>query len=168
MPYDYNSRIWPDSRAHFFTNVSINPLRQNGPHCVSTCLGMLTGLAPEHFQTRINTQNPSSWSDALRPYGMQLAYCSTDVRKIKYYIPELVSYEDLFVLCYYTSSEEKEIMREPDPSGWLTGSHIVILQNYNIFDPARGIGENAYEHSCNIYHTKRIFRVVPTDHPRRI
>ena len=168
MPYDFNSRIWPDTPARFFMNMSINPLLQSGPHCVSTCLGMLTGLDPEYFQTRINTQNPSSWSDALRPYRMQLAYCTTDIRKIKHYISELVNYKDLFVLCYYTSLEEKDIMREPDSSGWLTGSHIVILQDSTIFDPARGIGQYAYEHSCNNKYTKRIFRVVPTSHPRRI
>ncbi|CAF5168391.1 unnamed protein product, partial [Rotaria magnacalcarata] len=37
-------------------------------------------MQPEDFQGNLNTQDPVSWSAALKPYGMKLAYCPHDAR----------------------------------------------------------------------------------------
>ncbi len=49
---------------------------------------------------------------------------------------------------------------------WVCGSHIVILQGGDIIDPARGDRMPALEHRGMEKFTKRIFRVVPANHPR--
>jgi len=133
---------------------------------VSTTLAMLTGKTPEDFQGKMNTQDPYSWSQVLQPYGIKLAYCPSDIRKLKFYMNELVAMDDLFTLSYYTSTDGEDILGDPDSKGWITGSHIVILHRDQIFDPATGTMTPAFEHYCNDYHTKRIFRTVPSDHPR--
>ena len=104
MPYDAISPLWPQSNESFFRDSTFRLIRQSGPHCVSTVLAMLTGTSPETFQGRINTQDPVSWSEALRQWGMKLAYCPADVRKLKYYMKELVALDDLFTLSYYLHS----------------------------------------------------------------
>jgi hypothetical protein len=146
--------------------LEISAQKQIGPQCVSTSLAILCGVEPEIFQGKVNTQDPLSWSDHLKPYGMKLAYCPTDARKIQFYIPELVELDDLFTLSYYTTSDQSAILADPDASGWITESHIVILHRDRIYDPASGIEGPAEEHHCNSYHTKRIFRVVPKEFPR--
>ncbi|CAF1225866.1 unnamed protein product [Rotaria sordida] len=144
----------------------VSPTRQTGPHCVSTVLAMLTGKKPEDFQGKMNTQDPCSWSRVLQPYGMKLAYCPMDVRKLKFYMDKLIAFDDLFTLSYYTTLDPKEILADPDNAGWITGSHIVILHRNQIIDPVLGRTTPALEHECNDYHTKRIFRVVPCDYVR--
>jgi hypothetical protein len=129
-------------------------------------LGILTGAPPEKFQGAINTQDPVSWSEALKAWDMKLAYCPADVRKLKHYMKELVALDALFTLSYYTTIEPDEILADPDSSGWVTGSHIVILHRDKILDPMSGSERGAFEHECNDYHTKRIFRVVSVEHPR--
>jgi hypothetical protein len=57
------------------------------------------------LRQRINTQNPVTWSEALNPYKMQLAYLPTDVRPLDFYIDELIGYEDLFMLAFYTGPD---------------------------------------------------------------
>ena len=166
MPYDAISPLWPQSNEPFFRDRTFEPIRQSGPHCVSTVLAMLTGTSPETFQGKINTQDPVSWSEALRQWGMKLAYCPADVRKLKYYMKELVALDDLFTLSYYTTNDPSAILGKPDSRGWITGSHIVILHRSKILDPQSGRETEAFEHECNKYHTKRIFRVVPADHSR--
>ncbi|NLF17927.1 MAG: hypothetical protein GX595_11820 [Lentisphaerae bacterium] len=131
-------------------------------------LAMLTDARPEDFQGRINTQDPASWSEALHVAGMKLAYCPTDARKLKHYMQELVRLDDLFTLSYYTSLDHDVILGEPNDRGWIVGSHIVILHRGVILDPASGSSEDALGHECGDYHTKRIFRVVPQNHPRGI
>lgn len=127
---------------------------------------MLTGKNPEDFQNdKVNTQDPNSWSDSLKPYGMKLAYCPTDVRKLKFYMDGLIKLNDLFLLCYY-SPTDSSILADPDPSGWVCGSHVVILHMNLIIDPKRGNKQPAKSHECNERHTKRIFRVVPVDYKR--
>ncbi|MEJ5166130.1 MAG: hypothetical protein WHV67_03785 [Thermoanaerobaculia bacterium] len=165
MPYNKNCNLWPKDNEMFFKDITINPIKQTGPHCVSTVLAMLVGEKPETFQKIINTQDPISWSDSLKPYGLKLAYCPTDVRKLKFYIDELIEHNDLFLLCYYCADESK-IMSDPDPEGWLCSSHVVILLRDKIIDPKKGVIEQAKDHDCLERHTKRIFRVVPVNYER--
>jgi len=166
MPYDAASRLWPHANESFFRDRTFTVIRQRGPHCVSTVLGILTGTLPEEFQGKINTQDPVSWSEALQQWGMKLAYCPTDARKLKHYMKELVALDDLFTLSYYTSPDPNAILGEPNSDGWVTGSHIIILNRSKILDPQSGTETEAFDHRCNDYHTKRIFRVVPANHLR--
>lgn len=166
MPFNSNSHLWSDATGPFFCHRVFTPVRQTGPHCVSTTLAILTGQTPESYQGSINTQDPVSWSLALSAHGMKLAYCPTDARKLRHYMDELVRLDDLFTLSYYTTQDPKHILADPDDAGWVTGSHIVLLHRDTILDPASGQASPAREHQSNGYHTKRIFRVVPVDHPR--
>jgi hypothetical protein len=164
--YDASCRLWPRTDEAYFRDRTFQALRQDAFQCVSTVLGMLSGASPEAFRGRINTQDPVSWSEALQPYGMKLAYCPTDVRKLKHYMDELVALDDLFTLSYYTTTNPEVLLGEPDSAGWLTGSHIVLLHRSKILDSQYGTETEASDHYCNDCHTKRIFRVVPADHPR--
>lgn len=166
MTYDLTSSLWPNSDERYFREVALKPLRQSGPRCVSTVLGMLTGQAPETFQGRINTQDPSSWSEALTAFGMKLAYCPTDARKIKFYVPELLALDDLFTLSYYTPPDAQSILADPDDRGWVCGSHIVVLHRDAVLDPASGLRHELAAFAGAERHTKRIFRVVPSGHRR--
>jgi hypothetical protein len=126
----------------------------------------MTGTDPSEFQGIVNTQDPISWSDKIRDWGMQLAYCPTDARNLRFYIPELIELDDLFTLSYYTNGNA--ILGDPNDSGWVCGSHIVVMHRDRILDPATGTVVMASDHDCNEYHTKRIFRVVPTSYHRRL
>jgi len=129
-------------------------------------LAMLTGQPPEMFQDHVNTQDPVSWSSALRPYGLRLAYCPTDVRRLCFYLPELVALDDLFTLSYYSPTDGATILQDPDTNDWVCSSHIVVLHRSEILDPAKGEGLDARSHPCGDHHTKRIFRLVPAEHER--
>ena len=162
MPYNHTSTLWPTDGDCFYRSRDINPLQQSGPHCVSTVLAMLTAQTAEIFQGRINTQDPASWSLALSGFGLKLAYCPTDVRKLQFYLPELIRLDDLFTLSYYSPVDDS-ILNDPDENGWVCGSHIVILHRSQILDPAIGRTVNAKNHHCSNHFTKRVFRVVPSD-----
>ena len=166
MEHDLNSDLWPDPAEHFFRDATFKPMRQIGPRCVATVLAMLSGTTPQTFAGRINTQDPASWSRALQPFGMKLAYCPTDVRKAKFYVPELLRLDDLFTVSYYTATDPPSILADPDAEGWAGGSHIVILHRDQVLDPATGTRHPATHWSGAGKHTKRIFRVVPADHAR--
>lgn len=166
MPFDTKCHLWPNNTEHFFQDAELIPLMQTGPHCVSTVLGILTCNRPQVFQGNINTQDPYSWSIALKKYGMKLAYCPADVRKIKFYMQELMELDDLFTLSYYTSNDKNVVLGDPSDHGWICSSHIVVLHRDKIIDPQTGIENNAKDHGCNNFHTKRIFRVVPLDYGR--
>ena len=166
MAYDRTCALWPQSNESYFRDRTFRVLRQSGPACVSNVLAMLTGQTPDYFQGIINTQDPVSWSEALRPWNMKLACCPTDIRKLKYYMRELVELDDLFTLSYYTTNDANILLGNPSADGWLTGSHIVILHRNLILDSGIGEAIEAFDHVCNEYHTKRIFRVVPANHPR--
>ncbi len=169
MPHDNNSCLWTDSAECFFRDQEFTSQPQSGSHCVSTSLAILTGSQPEKFQGVVNTQDPHSWSDALREWEMQLAYCPTDARKLECYMPELIELDDLFTLSYYTPHNPEDCLQDPDPeSGWVCGSHIVVMHRDKILDPYGGMITDARDHSCNNRHTKRIFRVVPADYHRRL
>jgi hypothetical protein len=164
MQYDDNTFLWTGENASYFQNIKLVPLQQIGPTCVFNTLAVLTGNDPDYFDGKINTQNPISWSDALIPFGMKLAYCSTDVRKMENYLPELVGYDDLFIISYYSYMSDP--LADPDENGWVCGSHIVILHRDKIIDSKKGLAVPAVGHEAGECHTKRIFRVVPADYSR--
>jgi hypothetical protein len=166
MPYDLHCNLWPNRDEAFFRDRSIRARKQSGPHCVSTVLAMLSGSEPGAFQGRVNTQDPVSWSFALRESGLKLAYCPTDARKLRFYLPELLAIDDLFTLSFYCPRQPSDVLRDPDERGWVCGSHIVILHRRSILDPASGAGSDANSHPCLDMQTKRIFRVVPAGHER--
>ena len=166
MSYQSDCNLWPKSEEAFFREKLILPQKQVGPHCTSTVLAMLSGQSPGYFQERINTQDPVSWSLALAPFGIKLAYCPTDIRKMGNYSDELAAISDLFVLCYYKPKEPSQFLNDPDEKGWICGSHIVICHLDRIIDPATGLIKKLSEHNSLAFHTKRIFRIVPLAHPR--
>ena len=167
MPFDTHSSLWNDAAGVYFRDRQITPIEQTGPHCVSTVLAMLTATEPERFQGRVNTQNPVSWSDALVPFGLKLAYCPNDNRRFRYYARELAALNDLFTVSYFTPQNPAEVLADPRESdGWVCGSHVVIMHGADIIDPARGDRVPVASHRCLERFTKRIFRVVPSDHPR--
>lgn len=156
----------------FFDNLELQHILQSGPTCVPTTLAMIarsTGadVGPDYFKLRINSQSPHSWSEALEPFGFQLAYCNHDLRRLDYYIDELVEYDDLFFLCFYSENPPYD----PDSNNKLCMSHIVTLYKDKIIDTAKrgefGVSEAKQYPRLN-RPTKRIFRVVPTGHSRRV
>lgn len=167
MQFNANSHLWSDTQEYFYRDKTFSAQRQVGPRCVSTSLAILTGGTPELFQNGvINTQDPISWSDKLKEWNMKLAYCPTDARKLKFYLPELLALDDLFTLSYYTTTEASVLLGDPDDKGWICGSHIVVMHRDKILDPANGNCWQANDHHCANYHTKRIFRVVPREYSR--
>ena len=164
MSYNKNANIWNGPEEHFFRELELEPQVQESGQCVRTCLAMLTSQEPREFRD-VNTQDPVSWSEGLKPHGMQLAYCSTDARKLRHYLDEAAGIDDLFLLCYYYASDA-EIMGEPRADGWLCGSHVVVLHRDRVLDPMLGVATPVVEHGCGDRHTKRLFRVVPTGHRR--
>lgn len=162
------SSLWdPSYGGPFFRERTIRHRRQSGTTCVSTSLALLTGCEPEAFQGgRVNTQDPVSWSDALAPDAMKLAYCPTDLRRLEHYRQELLAFDDLFLLCYYSPDDPCEIVAEPDERGWVCSSHVVTLHRDVIHDTKYDVPVHSDEWHCWSKFTKRIFRVVPLDHPR--
>lgn len=166
MPYDLASSLWPDTSEQFFRQRMFLPIKQSGPHCVSAALAILSGAAPERFQGQVNTQDPRSWSDALHSYGMKLAFCPTDVRKLQFYFAELLNLDDLFALSYFTPKNSLDVLGDPNENGWVCGSHVVVLHRDLVLDPATGDSSKLDEFKGAKSHTKRIFRVVPLAHAR--
>jgi len=86
---------------------------------------------------------------------------------LDYYIDELVEYDDLFFLCFYSENPPYD----PDSNNKLCMSHIVTLYKDKIIDTAKrgefGVSEAKQYPRLN-RPTKRIFRVVPTGHSRRV
>ena len=163
--YDLNSRLWANTDEHFFRDQKYVVVKQKNLNCVVVVLATLSGASPDHFKGVINTQNPVSWSEALKSWGMKLAYCPCDIRKLRYYMEELIELDDLFLLSYYTPVS-KRILKDPNENGWIGHSHIVILHGANIYDSKFEQAVPAKKHICNKHYTKRIFRVVPIGHDR--
>ena len=125
--------LWNEERpgepqGPFFSHLAIEHVKQVGPSCVATTLSMVANATganttPEDFKAVTNSQAPHTWSEALKPYGMQLAYCNNDVRRLDYFVDELVGYNDLFFLCFYS----KDPPSDPQPSGKLCTAHIITL-----------------------------------------
>ena len=61
-------------------------------------------------------------------YGLQLAYCNNDVRRLGYFVDELVAYDDLFFLCFYS----EDLAFDPQSSGKLCTAHIITLHGDTI------------------------------------
>ena len=171
-----NAPLWDPPNADepqgpFFPEMAIEHTKQIGPSCVATTLAMIartTGadVEADDFKTITNSQSPHSWSNALKPYGMQLAYCNHDVRRIEHYIDELVELDDLFFLCFYSVNPPSDL----DANGKLCTAHIVTMHNDTIYDTAKQSGSGgvvlANDYTRLERQTKRIFRVVPLGHPR--
>ena len=171
-----NAPLWDPPNADepqgpFFPEMAIEHTKQIGPSCVATTLAMIartTGadVEADDFKTITNSQSPHSWSNALKPYGMQLAYCNHDARRIEHYIDELVELNDLFFLCFYSVNPPSD----PDANGKLCTAHIVTMRNDTIYDTAKHSGSGgvvlANDYTRLERQTKRIFRVVPLGHPR--
>lgn len=162
-----------EASGSFFNDVNIEHVKQVGPSCVATTLSMVANATganttPEDFKVVTNSQAPHTWSQALKPYGLQLAYCNNDVRRLEYFIDELVAYDDLFFLCFYSEDPPSD----PSPSGKLCTAHIITLHKDTIYDtakwPSSGGVCQAQDYSRLERQTKRIFRVVPLSHPRCI
>lgn len=123
--------LWYSGGSHepsgpFFSDLNIEHVKQQGPSCVATTLSMVansTGAntTPEDFKEVTNSQAPHTWSEALKPYGLQLAYCNSDLRRLGYFIDELVEYDDLFLLSFFS----KDPPSDPLPSGKLCTAHII-------------------------------------------
>jgi|TARA_B100001559_G_C16482882_1_gene614630 hypothetical protein len=161
-----------EPRGPFFRDLEIEHIKQIGPSCVPTTLAMLarsTGadVSPDDFKKIINSQSPHTWSNALQPYGLQLAYCNHDLRRLSYIVDELVEHDDLFLLCFYSVDPPSD----PDENGKLCTAHIVTLHRDKIIDTAKvapyGVSL-ASQYPRLRRQSKRIFRVVPVGHPRRV
>ena len=131
--------IMTESGWSFLSDCEIRPICQRGPHCVSTVLAILTSKEPEDFQGKMNTQDSCTWSQMQQSYGMKLAYCPIDVRKLKFYMDELIEVNDLFTLSYYKALDPNVILSDPNRTGWITGSHSVILHRDKIIDSRLGV-----------------------------
>jgi len=169
MPdFDHTSALWRHSRQeNYFRDLRLTHRRQIGGTCVSTGLSLLTGQEPPTIRDQINTQDPVSWSDYLVGHGMKLAYCSTDLRRLKFFLPEMLAIDDLFAIGIYSPDDLEHIGRDPDQSGWICGSHFVLLHRDAIYDTASETGPiPATDYDRQECFVKRIFRVVPTGHPR--
>lgn len=160
-----------ETQDQFFADINIQHDRQQGPSCVATTLAMIartTGaeVTVDEIKEITNSQSPHTWSNALKPYGMQLAYCNTDLRRIKHYIDELVEHDDLFLLSFYSINPPSD----PDENGKLCTAHIVTLHKDTIYDTAKNSGSEgiiaAQDYARLERQTKRIFRVVPLGYPR--
>ena len=160
-----------ETQDQFFADINIQHDRQQGPSCVATTLAMIartTGaeVTVDEIKEVTNSQSPHTWSNALKPYGMQLAYCNNDLRRIENYIDELVEHDDLFLLSFYSVNPPSD----PDEDGKLCTAHIVTLHKDTIYDTAKHSSSggviSAQDYARLERQTKRIFRVVPLGYPR--
>ncbi len=160
--FDLNSQLW--SPAHptgpFFRDIQIEHRLQVGGSCVSTGLSLLTKEEPATVRGSVNTQDPVSWSAYLQRHGMQLAYCNTDFRRLKHYVAELLALDDLFCISTYSPSDPNEIGEEPDDSGWVCGSHFVVLSRGTVYDTRWSRPVPLAGYSGVDCYVKRVFRVV--------
>lgn len=164
--FDQSSSIWPDEPDQYFTNLQITHRQQVGGSCVSTGLSLLTGEEPGTIRQHINTQDPVSWSLYLQDHGMKLAYCPSDFRRLLHYKSQLLALDDLFAISTYSSQNPLEIGAEPDESGWICGSHFFILHRQTVYDTRYAQPSDFASYEDHDRYVKRLFRIVPVDHPR--
>jgi len=165
--FDYASSLWPTTPVEkFFPDLAIQHCQQTGGSCVATGLSLLTRQPPETVRQHINTQNPVSWSDYLQSHGMKLAYCPTDLRRLRFYRDELLALDDLFAVSTYSADSAVQIGTDPDRDGWICGSHFVILHRQTVYD-TRDPSPILFEDYPDVSrYVKRLFRVVPASHHR--
>ena len=172
---DASAPLWHLSKGQnhtsYFDDLKLKHLRQIGPSCVATTLCMVakaTGadVTPEYFKSRTNSQSPYSWSEALKPFGMQLAYCNHDQRRIEYIIDELKQLNDLFFVASTRLIHQVTLMKMANcvqhTSSRCMVQHSMILRNH----ADNGGVCDASDYSRLERQAKRIFRVVPVGHPR--
>lgn len=162
--FDLKSRLWPDRNGpSWFRDLDIGHDMQFGGSCVATSLGLLTGEDPDIIREAINTQDPVSWSHYLQGYGMKLAYCPTDLRRLRHYAKELLALDDLFAISTYSSTDPADIGREPDSRGWICGSHLALLHRSRVHDTRLAAPVPLNEYADLDCYVKRVFRVVPVE-----
>lgn len=165
--FDAHTACWSTPEEHpYFHHLQLNHRVQVGGSCVSTGLSLLTGEMPAEIRNQLNTQDPVSWSHYLQRHGMKLAYCSTDLRRLRHYVDELLAHDDLFTLSTYSPGNPSSIGAEPDNEGWICGSHFVVLHRDTVYDTRfeRPVALCEY---CDLdRYVKRLFRVVPASHVR--
>jgi len=163
--------IWTGDDDTFFNELTIQHKNQSGPSCVATTLSMIVeslGFTADvdYFKQVTNSQSPQTWSDSLKPFGLQLAYCNTDVRRLKFYLEELASLKDLFLVSFYSIDPPFDI----DRNGKLCTAHIVTMHKNVIYDTAKDVeygGVSMFQNYPRLNRpVKRIFRVVPLGHAR--
>ena len=164
--FDHSSALWSSPEPAFFHHLRLTPRVQVGGSCVPTGLSLLTREEPLEVRAHVNTQDPVSWSRYLQRHGMKLAYCSTDLRRLRYYVDELLAHDDLFTVSIYSPSSANQIGLPPDESGWICGSHFLLVHRDMVYDTQfdTPIPLSKYEYLDR--YVKRMFRVVPADHPR--
>ncbi len=165
--FDAHTACWsPPEAAPHFHYLRLAHRVQIGGSCVSTGLSLLTGEEPVAVRAQLNTQDPVSWSRYLQRHGMKLAYCSTDLRRLRHYVDELLAHDDLFTLSTYSPSNPQNIGAEPDSSGWICGSHFVVLHRDQVYDTRYPHPVALREYGDLERYIKRLFRVVPASHAR--
>ena len=105
--------IWRGDDNTYFKDLTIQHKKQLGPSCVATTLSMIVeslGFTADvdYFKEVTNSQSPQTF-DSLKPFGLQLAYCNTDVRRLRYYVEELASLKDLFLISFYSTDPPFDI-----------------------------------------------------------
>ena len=169
------SKIW-HGREKFFKKLELQVQKQKGPYCVAYALSIATGFEVKKFLDfeGFTNRDPVTWSDALKKIAnMKLAYCTTDLRKVKYYSVDLLECDDLFIIGYYSPrykyKDETDVLLEPGKDGSeLALGHAVILYKDKIYDSRNAIVKKLKEHECMECHTKRIFRFVPAGYEKGI
>jgi hypothetical protein len=165
--FDAHTSLWSPSEASpHFHHLCLTHRVQIGGTCVSTGLSLLTKEEPVDVRAHLNTQDPISWSRYLQRHGMKLAYCATDLRRLRHYVNELLAHDDLFTLSTYSPSSAHDIGEEPDRNGWICGSHFVVLHRDTVYDTRFAHPVPLREYCDLDRYVKRLFRVVPASHVR--
>ena len=101
----------------FFEALSMEHVKQVGPSCVATTLSMVANATGAHLARGLQGRDQFSGTahlvggaEALRT-ATGLLY--NDVRRLAYFVDELVAYDDLFFLCFYSEDPPSD----PQPSG---------------------------------------------------
>ena len=100
------------------------------------------------------------------PHGIKLAYCPTDLRRLRFYRDELLALDDLFAVSTYSDDSPVQIGADPDRDGWICGSHFVILHRQTIHDTRNPNPIPFQDYPDVSRYVKRLFRVVPASHHR--
>jgi len=180
--HNQHAKLWPKQESFFEDNLIFTHIRQSGPTCVPTSLAIIANaftssdVTPDFFMSgeySVNTQSPHDWSKSLKKFGIHLAYCNFAAKKLRVYVEELLSHNDLFVIGFYSNDRNPDIPFTD--AGWAesTGSsHLIILYKGTVYDSAQAESEGGVEllENYNRLDTvvKRIFRVVPASCKRRL